>query len=289
MPNRTRPTTFFIVATACLLAQPAMCDAASRTPQSLAAAIPRDQHLDLRRQNEALELLAAAWKADPAYAETGGEAFRNESIKHLNISAALIADTSNPYQRAVILYWYLQDSVLVGEFDSGCARIARTLCNGDHNCLTSTLVYLALCRNAGIQCCALESPGHVRVQLTLKKRQHIVETTQRNGWSHATSMNEAKITDRQLIARVYYNLGILFAQAINYPQAAQLSWHAMQLDPTHGSSRNNWLATLNNWSLELIEQENLQQASEIIRQGLAVNPFYEPLLRGKAYLKRRHP
>lgn len=230
-------------------------------------------------------LLSAALRADPQSAPWSFQRASRQLRRHQQWAQQQAA-TGAPAERVRRVHEYVHRRVLRGDYDASCARLDRTLESGDYNCLTATLLYLDLCRVSGTDVRALASPNHVRIVWQAAGTSRAIETTDPRWQPEALRADEFPITDRQLVARVYYNLGIEYAKREEYAAAESLTRTGWSLDPTLDDARENWLATLNNWSVRLIHRGQFVQARQLIERGLQVDQQYVPLRRAQQYLSR---
>jgi len=85
-----------------------------------------------------------------------------------------------------------------------------------------------------------------------------------------------EITDVELVATIYYNVGIDYYQAGSYERAIASYIKAIQLAPNNHTILGNLKATLNNWAIELATKEKrYATAVQITLFGLALDPNFE--------------
>jgi Tfp pilus assembly protein PilF len=84
-----------------------------------------------------------------------------------------------------------------------------------------------------------------------------------------------EISSIQLTAMIYYNRGIDFLAEKHFAKAAAANAKAIRLDPQSGTARGNFLATINNWAIDLGNAGDYARAVDLLRQGLAFDPHYE--------------
>jgi tetratricopeptide (TPR) repeat protein len=96
-----------------------------------------------------------------------------------------------------------------------------------------------------------------------------------------------EISPIQLTAMIYYNRGIDFLGEKRFAEAAAANAKAIRLDPFNGTARGNFLATINNWAIELGNAGQYAQAAALLRQGLAFDPHYEAFVLNFAYVHRQ--
>ncbi len=194
-----------------------------------------------------LDLLDAAVAADPLVSRETRQRLHRAAWRLIARSRDHVSRITSDAARAEALFDFMHREFLYGVYDAHCGHLQRTLDDGTHNCLMSTLVYLVLCRDAAIAAQAIASPGHVAVQIEISGAAYRIETTDRR-WRPQTYESDPRsgkaITDRALIGRVHYNLGIHFAGEGNFPLAIQATRQSVRLDPTHLEARTNLLSNV---------------------------------------------
>ena len=166
-------------------------------------------------------------------------------------------------ERAAALHRILHARVLVGGYDSRATDLADLLDSGRFNCLSSATLFLALAPACGLEAHAVESPGHVWIEVTTPEGRLAVETTLPN-WDSATAVNTARrvgrpLTDVQLIAAFYHNRGVALLEQGQFRAALAANAAALRLDPQCGVARENLLATLNNWAVALAAERRYEE------------------------------
>jgi len=91
--------------------------------------------------------------------------------------------------------------------------------------------------------------------------------------------NLREISPVQLVATVYYNIGVDLLTKKCYPEAAAANIKALYLDKNNEQAWLNLLASLNNWALELAQGNNgkgrrYDIATVILDQGVSLDPTY---------------
>jgi tetratricopeptide (TPR) repeat protein len=84
-----------------------------------------------------------------------------------------------------------------------------------------------------------------------------------------------EISPIQLTAMIYYNRGIDFLAEKRFADAAAANAKAIRLDPLSSTARGNFLATINNWAIDLGNAGDYARAADMLRQGMAFDPHYE--------------
>ena len=213
--------------------------------------------------------------------------------QHAERCARQASQAALPAQRAELIFRYMHDRILTGAYDENVNCVRDSLRSGRYNCITSTLLYLCLCRECGLEANAVAVPNHVLVKLKLD-REVLVETTHDS--FHRLGLHDQRIPrihesreigDVALLGRFFYNRAIQHVQQGDYAEALKAATMSCRLDPLDASARNNLLATMNNWSIALCAQGNFKQASFLVKQGLDVAPDSPPLVANDAYVHHR--
>jgi tetratricopeptide (TPR) repeat protein len=102
-------------------------------------------------------------------------------------------------------------------------------------------------------------------------------------------VKKRQVTPVQLTAMIYYNRGIDFLAEKRFADAAAANAKALRLDPSNTAARGNFLATINNWAVELAKAGQYARAAALLEQGLAYDPHYEAFARNFAYVRRQWP
>jgi|GEM_PF-1676533 len=197
--------------------------------------------------------------------------------------------------QATALHELVHREVLTGGYDLGCSTLTETLQTGRFNCVTATILYVALCHEVGIEARGLEIPAHVYAQVGSGSDAIRVETTCARWFelsardlaaaervvpgrpADANSNNTADAAPRaldiwQLTAILYYNQGVDHAERNNYPAAIAANSKAYRLDPLSRSIRKNLLSAINNWALDMADNGNYHQAIALLEEGQQLAP-----------------
>jgi tetratricopeptide (TPR) repeat protein len=236
--------------------------------------------------SDAVKLLDAALAADPLGGPAGRDRGRDVVRELLALARQRLRGLDLDWQKAADALEFLHAQLLTGPYDPHCSCLQQTLDEGIHNCLMSTVLYVALCRDADLAAVALGSPGHVAVRVWLDGMPYDVETTDRRWRPHRSSIGQ-EISDQALLGRIYYNLGIRLAREGNFESSLSATRVSFRLDPSHVEARANLLATLNNRSVELARRGQFHEAEALVREGLLLDSQYAPLLQSEAYLRQR--
>ncbi len=209
-----------------------------------------------------------------------------------------------PAARAQALLDALHTSLLTGQYVAYCSRLDQTLSAGHYNCVTATVLYQALCERFGLSCRAIAVPGHVYSRVWLEGRDCDVQTTSRRGLdSHVASLQPDQVRSAadavekgaipreigpvQLLAKIYYNRGVARLHQRRFDDAIENLKISLRLDPVDPSARQNLLAGLNNWVLELCDQGQFAASAAKLQAALAIDPDYPPLPANDLHIHQR--
>jgi tetratricopeptide (TPR) repeat protein len=87
-----------------------------------------------------------------------------------------------------------------------------------------------------------------------------------------------EISPVQLIATIYYNRGVDFHAEKRYAEAAVSNIKALHLDPVNSTAWGNFMAAINNWSIELTTELNPKRydiAALLLDRGVYLDPGYD--------------
>ena len=212
---------------------------------------------------------------------------------HAEQCARLIPANTSSDQRAELVFRYLHDQILTSGYNENTNCVLQTLQSGNFNCITSTLLYICLCRECGLNARAVAVPNHVLVRLPLPAGP-LVETTHPS----FTLLNphdrripqihlSQELSDVALLGRLYYNQAIRLAHQNQYAQALTAASRSCQLDRFDSSARVNMLATINNWAIALCAQGDYPQAAHLVLRGLLIDSNYGPLTANDVYVHQK--
>ena len=203
--------------------------------------------------------------------------------------------SASPRKQVEMIFEYLHGKILFGKYDIECTDLRQALDHGRYNCVSATVLFNCLAGELGLLCRGLETPGHALSRVFLPDGPLDVETTCPR-WFHLqsdpTKQAEAlektlgrkptadknklrEITPIQLMAMIYYNRGVDYLAEKRFAEAAASNSKAIRLDPHNSTARGNFLATINNWAIELGNTNYFAEAAALLRQGLVFDPHYD--------------
>lgn len=200
-----------------------------------------------------------------------------------------------PRQRAQAVFEFMHRRVLRAGYRTDCTDLRAALDEGRFNCVSASVLFNCLAREAGLAVCGLEAPGHTMSRLRLpdgpldvettcprwfqlldspQKQAELVEKTP--GAAPSADRSQAReVSDAQMAAMVYYNRGVDLLAEQRFGQAAAANAKALRLDPQSATARGNLLATINNWAIALGSSDRYAEAVGLLREGLRLDPAYE--------------
>ena len=220
-----------------------------------------------------------------------------------------------PADVALKLLQQLHQQLLVGRYDAKTTDIQTTIDRGDFNCVSATILLVALARSQQVELEVISLKGHVLARLkhdpavlletTIKPQSQLISLPMTlasrgdasagksglvAGESNAAEEAETKLwrtlTDDQLIAKIHYNQAIMHLADGRYERALESLKISRQLDPDDQDALENQLATFNNWGLQLVREGEFETSLTRIHEGLAIAPRYTPLLANELHVIR---
>jgi tetratricopeptide (TPR) repeat protein len=184
------------------------------------------------------------------------------------------------------IFQHLATEFLRGEYRPNLHDVGRTVSDQSFNCLTATILFQSLCKSFSIEIDAVWEPSHVKCW---SRTGIMIETTAASAEFATTPKSLDQLTGRrlsspELLAKVFYNRGVSALQDERFSAALSSTWCSCLLDPLDSSAQANLRACLNNWALSALQQDNLALAKELLKEGLQLDPHYEPFSRNLALL-----
>ena len=198
-----------------------------------------------------------------------------------------------PHAQARAIFEFLHRKLLPGGYSLQASDLRQAFDYGRFNCVTATLLMNCLAQQFDLEALAIQLPGHAMSRLVLPQETLDIETTCPQWFDRAvngrdkgdnpifagtkigTVSQPRQITDVQLIATIYYNRGVDLLAERRFADAAAANAKAVRLDPDNAIAKGNYLATINNWGIEMATTGDYSKAAELFRLGLAADPAYE--------------
>jgi tetratricopeptide (TPR) repeat protein len=199
-------------------------------------------------------------------------------------------------RKVEMIFEFLHRNILHGKYNIESTDLRQALDEGRFNCVSATVLFNCLVGEFGLSCCALQTPGHTLSRVFLSDGPLDVETTcprwfqlQHDPVKQVEALGKTigdkptndksklhEISPIQLTAMVYYNRGFDLLAEKRFAEATAANAKALRLDPLNDTARGNFLATINNWAIDLDNARHFAEAVALLRQGLAIDPHYEP-------------
>jgi len=194
-------------------------------------------------------------------------------------------------ERLTELHALLHAQILIGDYRQDASDLRQTFSSGDYNCLSAAAIYWQLAREAGIELEIWSLPGHVFVRSPAPDLL-IIEPAGATWPAGETKPPPAASGARQLaplelVGRFYYNRGVLALERGEHSLGVGLLRQSLSLDPQDAEAQTNLLAGLNNWAVEQCRQERYAAANALIRQGLAIDRDFAPLLANQRFIRAK--
>jgi tetratricopeptide (TPR) repeat protein len=237
-------------------------------------------------------LLTGALLASGLTDETELARYQHRFDQLTEVLSAELAEISDPEARALKVHEFLHRRVL-GNYRTDATDVRGALAGSEYNCVSASVLYVALAKATQISARAVQLPEHVCCQVTLPDRTLLIETTSRNpaaappgltSKGRRAAISPRPLNDAMLLATVYYNRGVTSFDTGNLAAAIEFNQLACLLDPVCRPARENLLAAINNRVVQLAQAESRTEALELIDHGLAIDPQYRPFLVNRAWL-----
>jgi tetratricopeptide (TPR) repeat protein len=184
-----------------------------------------------------------------------------------------------PREQAQAIFEYLHRETLTGGYCLQASDLRQAFDRGRFNCVTSSLLLNCLARRFGLKAVALELPGHALSRLELPRETIDVETTCPQWFNMAATLplpdtRPRELSDVELVATIYYNRGVDLLAERRFADAVAANAKAVRLDPRNATAKGNYLATINNWGIELATDGRYAKAAELFRLGMSADPGF---------------
>ncbi len=208
-----------------------------------------------------------------------------------------------PRQRAVMVLRFLHRELLTGDYDPDATQLAGMFQTGQFNCVSSAVLFQALCQQIGLTAWPVLGEGHVSCVVPSDGRHWLVECSSADwpdllaagdrrtdfvlGATGSTGRAPRSIRPAQLLAVIYYNRAIGLLEAGCYRDSIAANLAAWRVDPDNGDVRQNLLAAINNWAVSLIAAGRYVDAARVLATGRKIAPGYEKFLHNEMFLYQR--
>jgi len=225
------------------------------------------------------------------------------------------------------LFEAMHREILTGGYSLHCTELSNVMNTGSFNCVSATVLFNVLAEKAGLDARGLEMPGHALSMVKFTDGLAMkIETTAPNWFDLQTDQerhmatlqrvapalaqanpqmaqdanappvviaeadlpaNLREINSVQLVATIYYNIGVDLHAKQRFPEAAAANLKALHLDRDNEQAWTNLLASLNNWALDFASESSGRRydiATIILDQGVALDPTYANFQANQTYV-----
>ncbi len=205
-----------------------------------------------------------------------------------------LAACAEPAEQAERLLELMHERLAASQFNEYAYRVDQTLAGDAHNCLTTTILFLCLCREANIDAVAVATPTHMFCRVRGSREVDIqpLQPTRRenmvglplaedplSGVAHASanlrgtsceparkSSGSCELSDAGVLARVYYNRGTRLLWLHEPERAARCLQQSRDLDPASEPTHYNLRAAWNAWALQLSGRAQYREALGVLER-----------------------
>ncbi|MEC8893336.1 MAG: transglutaminase family protein, partial [Candidatus Poribacteria bacterium] len=174
---------------------------------------------------------------------------------------------------------------LFHQYFANQTKINKMLENRRFNCVSSSVLYTAICRNFGINITGLIVPDHVLVQLRTPTTKIDIETTIRYGFDPASKKEvldhlgkitgfvyvdqknykqRSEISDRQMISLIYSNRYKALNDQRHHAEATRVLYAGWQLADNLPRTLNTWENGISNYIISLDRLNRFSDALYVI-------------------------
>ena len=203
--------------------------------------------------------------------------------------------TGSPRRQAEAVFDLLHRKILRTGYHVDGTDLPAAIDHGRFNCVSASVLFNWLAKEAGLTVHGLELPGHVMSRVRWDDESLDVETTcpgwfrliddpQRQAELVEKTTGQAASADRshgrelsavQMVALIYYNRAVDLLVAKRFEEATIDNAKAVTLDPASTTAEGNLLATINNWAIDLGNSQQYERSAQLLRTGLSLDAGYE--------------
>lgn len=179
----------------------------------------------------------------------------------------------------------LHGGLLKGEYKAECTEVQVAVREGNFNCVSSTVLYVVLARDLGLDSQAIAAPLHVVARIR-GPRDFTVQTTRPVPRElvfpvadrlSSTESDGRALSDAALVGKIYYNRAVSALEERRFSDAIELARLALACDSDDTYARQNLLASLNNRALQLADANEYKAAAQHLAEARALDAKW-PLL-----------
>ena len=216
---------------------------------------------------------------------------------------ALNRPTDSARQRAAALLELMHARFMRHGYEIDATELTTLLDQGQFNCVSATVLFIALSTEAGLKVSAVELPTHAFCRVTADNETFDVEPTCRR-WFEVIDDPEARaavarrisgaagdgsavpraVSQSQLLAVIYYNRGVDLIRRGDDGAAIGANLRAMSLDPQSATARGNLWVAVNNAAVGHCRDQRFAESAALIARARQVVPKHAALSANELYV-----
>ena len=198
--------------------------------------------------------------------------------------------------RAAYLFRRMHSELLTGPYKRQCYQLERSLEGGPYNCVTSTILYICICRASVYERLPWQRRTTCTVESSALPRSMFKRPAQNGFRRHCQPLPNAMPGSRKRMSgrsvmRSYWPKSITIEPWFYWRTRAfprPFGNCQRPVDWTQGcAAQQNLVAAWNNWSLQLCDSACFKEASEKVLKGLQLAPENPTLLANDIYVHQQ--
>ena len=225
------------------------------------------------------------------------------------------------------LFEAMHREILTSPYSLHSTELSKVMSTGSFNCVSATILFNCLAEKAGLDVSGLEMPRHAlsrikfsngvvmniettaptwfamqtdqeRQLATLQRIAPVQAVTKPPTAQNAVAPSEVvadaellsqhrEINSVQLVATIYYNIGVDLHAQKRFPEAMAANIKALYLDRDNKQAWTNLLASLNDWALEFASESKgreYKNAAVILDEGIKLDSTYTNFRANQGYV-----
>ena len=219
--------------------------------------------------------------------------------------AALAADRPREAtrKRAANVLELMHARIMPRGYQIDATDLTAVLDHGQFNCVSATVLFMAISAELGLHVTAIELPTHAFCRVTAGDETFDVEPTCRR-WFDVIDDPQARaavsrriagpsgdgaaaprtVSSAQLLAVIYYNRGVDLIRRGDDTGAIVANLRAMSLDPQSATARGNLWVAVNNSALGQCRDQRFSAAAGLISRARQAVPHHAALKANELYI-----
>lgn len=195
----------------------------------------------------------------------------------------------SPRDQAAGILHVLHSEHLTGTFDPRCGSLVETLDQGRFNCVTASLLYVALAERIGLSTTVLHASGHVRVRVNAENPFELEPTAA--DWFRRSDARllawqspPRELSSVALVGKLHYNQAVQALERHDFAGAIKALERSLLCDPADADARHNLLAALNNGAIAACDAKRFSDARQLLKRARNIDPTYQTLAANELHL-----